>query len=138
RERRPGGAGRAAGAHPPGRASARACADVSAARHRLVALSAEMAASAQSILSQLVRIPSAPGHEEAVAECFAGCCEAAGLEVEMQEVEPGRANVVAHWRVGRGPRLLLTGPLDTVPVGEGWTRDPFGAEIAGGRLYGRG
>src|SRR4029077_13797934 len=97
-----------------------------------------MSASAQSILAQLVRIPSATGHEQAVAEAIANCCEAAGLEVEMLEVEPGRSNVIAHWRVGRGPRLLLTGPLDTVPVGEGGARDPFGAEVAGGRLYGRG
>ena len=97
-----------------------------------------MASSAQSILEQLVRIPSATGHEMAVAEAFGGFCEAAGLEVEMQEVEPGRSNVIAYWRVGRGPRLLLTGHLDTVPVGEGWARDPFGAEVAGGRLYGRG
>ena len=97
-----------------------------------------MPASAQSILEQLVRIPSATGHEQAVAEAFAGLCQAVGLEVEMQEVEPGRSNVIASWRVGRGPRLLLTGHLDTVPVGEGWERDPFGAEVEGGRLYGRG
>ena len=94
--------------------------------------------SAQSILAQLVRIPSATGHEQAVAQAFAGRCEEAGLELEMQEVEPGRPNVIARWRVGRRPQLLLTGHLDTVPVGEGWTQDPFGAEVAGGRFYGRG
>jgi acetylornithine deacetylase len=97
-----------------------------------------MPPSAQSILAQLVRIPSATGDEQAVAQAIADRSEAAGLEVEMQEVEPGRSNVIASWRVGHGPRLLLTGHLDTVPVGEGWTRDPFGAEVAGGRLYGRG
>ena len=97
-----------------------------------------MPGSAQSILELLVRIPSATGHEQAVAQAFAGRCEAAGLEVEMQEVEPGRPNVIARWTVGRAPRLLLTGHLDTVPVGEGWSRDPFGAEVAGGRFYGRG
>lgn len=103
-----------------------------------MALSLEMPGAAQSILEQLVRIPSATGHEQAIAHAFAGRCEEAGLEVETQEVEPGRLNVIARWRVGRRPRLLLTGHLDTVPVGEGWTRDPFGAEVAGGRLYGRG
>jgi acetylornithine deacetylase/succinyl-diaminopimelate desuccinylase family protein len=97
-----------------------------------------MPGSARSILEQLVRIPSATGHEAAVAQAFAGLCERAGLEVDLQEVEPGRPNVVARWRVGRGRRLLFTGHLDTVPVGEGWSRDPFGAEVAGGRLYGRG
>jgi acetylornithine deacetylase/succinyl-diaminopimelate desuccinylase family protein len=104
-----------------------------------VALSTQdMPASAQSILEELVRIPSATGNESAVAQAFARLCKAAGLEVELQDVEPGRPNVIARWRVGRGPRLLLTGHLDTVPVGEGWSRDPFGAEVADGRLFGRG
>jgi acetylornithine deacetylase/succinyl-diaminopimelate desuccinylase family protein len=97
-----------------------------------------MPGSARSILEQLVQIPSATGHELAVAQAFAGLCEKAGLDVELQEVEPGRPNVVARWTVARGPRLLLTGHLDTVPVGEGWSRDPFGGEVVEGRLYGRG
>jgi acetylornithine deacetylase/succinyl-diaminopimelate desuccinylase family protein len=97
-----------------------------------------MEASARSILERLVRIPSQTGHERDAAEAVAGWCEKAGLEVAMHEVQPGRPNVIARWRVGRGPRLLLTGHLDTVPVGEGWSRDPLGAEIANGRLYGRG
>jgi acetylornithine deacetylase len=97
-----------------------------------------MEASARSILERLVRIPSQTGHERDAAEAVAGWCEKAGLEVAMQEVEPGRPNVIARWSVGRRPRLLLTGHLDTVPVGEGWSRDPFGAEIDNGRLYGRG
>src|SRR3989440_1089175 len=93
---------------------------------------------ARGILDRLVRIPPKPGHEQAAAEALAGWCREAGLEVSTQEVEPGRPNVLATWRAGRGQRLLLTGHIDTVPVGEGWTRDPHGAEIAGGRLYGRG
>jgi succinyl-diaminopimelate desuccinylase len=32
----------------------------------------------------------------------------------------------------------LNGHFDVVPTGQGWTRDPFGGEIADGRLYGRG
>ena len=97
-----------------------------------------MPGSSQSILERLVQIPSATGHEQAVAQAFAGLCKTAGLAVEMQDVQPDRPNVIASWTVGRGPRLLLTGHLDTVPVGEGWSRDPFGAEVSAGRLYGRG
>ena len=93
---------------------------------------------ARGILEQLVRVPSQTGHELAAAEALAGWCRDAGLDVSMQEVESGRPNIIATWRAGRGPHLLLTGHIDTVPVGEGWTRDPHGAEIAGGRLYGRG
>ena len=97
-----------------------------------------MEASAQAILEKLVRIPSPTGSEAAAAQAVAAWCEEAGLDVELQEVAPGRPNMIARWTVGRRPRLLLTGHLDTVPVGEGWTRDPYGAEIADGRLYGRG
>lgn len=93
---------------------------------------------ARAILERLVRIASPTGEEEKAANAFAGCCEAAGLAVSTQEVAPGRPNVLASWRVGRAPHLLLTGHIDTVPVGEGWTREPHGAETAGGRLYGRG
>ena len=97
-----------------------------------------MQRSARAILERLVRIPSPTGEEGAVAEAVAGWCADAGLEVVLDEVAPGRPNVIARWKVGRDPHLLLTGHLDTVPVGEGWTRDPFGAEVAGERLYGRG
>ena len=97
-----------------------------------------MQRSARTILERLVRIPSPTGEERAAAEAFAVWCADAGLEVALQEVAPGRPNVIARWKGGGGPHLLLTGHLDTVPVGEGWTRDPFGAEVEGKRLYGRG
>jgi len=97
-----------------------------------------MALSARRILEELVRIPSETGAEQAAADAFAGWCDEAGLEVAMEEVESGRCNVVARWKVGRRPHVLLIGHLDTVPVGDGWTRDPFGAEVSDGRLYGRG
>ncbi|MBE5777517.1 MAG: M20 family metallopeptidase [Clostridiales bacterium] len=34
--------------------------------------------------------------------------------------------------------LAILGHLDIVPVGDGWTKDPFGAEICDGKVYGRG
>lgn len=53
----------------------------------------------------------------------------------------GRPNVVGVLRGdGGGRSLILNGHIDTVtvePRGE-WTRDPFGAEIGGGFLFGRG
>ena len=36
------------------------------------------------------------------------------------------------------PAIHLNGHFDVVPVGLGWTRDPFGGEVIDGRLYGRG
>lgn len=35
-------------------------------------------------------------------------------------------------------QLLIMSHLDVVPVGTGWTREPFGAVVENGRLYGRG
>ena len=52
----------------------------------------------------------------------------------------GRPNLGAR-RKGRGGgrSLLLTGHIDTVPRGsQDWTRDPFGGQIEGNRIYGRG
>jgi succinyl-diaminopimelate desuccinylase len=49
------------------------------------------------------------------------------------------ANVAAHLETGEGQELLgILGHVDVVPVGAGWTKDPFGGEVDGGRLYGRG
>jgi acetylornithine deacetylase/succinyl-diaminopimelate desuccinylase-like protein len=49
-------------------------------------------------------------------------------------------NVVGRIGPGSGPRLFYDGHMDTVGVGDpsAWTRDPFGATIENGILYGRG
>jgi len=52
-----------------------------------------------------------------------------------------RPNVVGVLKgSGGGRSLLLNGHVDVVPPGprEKWTHDPWGAEIDGGKLYGRG
>lgn len=48
------------------------------------------------------------------------------------------SNLFARW--GSGKTLGFNGHTDVVPVGDlnAWTVDPFGAEIKGGFLYGRG
>ncbi len=52
----------------------------------------------------------------------------------------GRPNVGARLAgAGGGRSLVLSGHIDTVPRGsEPWTYDPFGGEVVGDRLYGRG
>lgn len=97
-----------------------------------------MERAAIDLLKDLVRIPSVTGEEDRVARVIAEWCGEAGLDVELQEVEPGRHNVLARWSVGRPPGTLLTGHLDTVPPGAGWSVDPFAATVAGRRLIGRG
>jgi len=60
------------------------------------------------------------------------------LRVERQPVEGARFNVIAH--DGRPPRLLFCCHMDTVRPGnrDNWSHDPFGGEVEGDRLFGRG
>lgn len=100
-----------------------------------------------SFLQQLVRIPSvnpdnAPGTdhtgEETLAVFLSGWLESIGAEISLEEVKPGRPNLIARFAPVDGrPRILLGPHLDTVGVG-GMTIDPFGGEIRNGRLWGRG
>ena len=50
----------------------------------------------------------------------------------------GCTNLVVRHRFGDGPVVALNAHGDVVPPGEGWTRDPYGAEIVDGWMYGRG
>jgi succinyl-diaminopimelate desuccinylase len=81
-----------------------------------------------------------PGGEDRIADLLGRRLQAAGLDVRLQKVEGGRTNVVARSPSReRRPALCLTGHLDVVPVGDApWSVDPFGGEVRGDRLYGRG
>lgn len=99
------------------------------------------------LLQELVRIPSVnpdnhPGTlltgEAALLDFLKPLLEQNGAHVELEEVLPGRANLIARWAPLDGrPRILLGPHSDTVGVG-GMTISPFGAEIRDGRLWGRG
>ena len=91
-----------------------------------------------------VSIPSFTGSEEAMAAWMAGQCEELGLAVQWQQVEDGRANVLAtRAGTGGGPTLMFNGHMDTSYSG----REPWLAGIPGfqpegfvreGRIYGLG
>ncbi|MDR7467717.1 MAG: M20 family metallopeptidase [Armatimonadota bacterium] len=96
------------------------------------------------LLRQLVAIPSVnPAFQEgagegALAEFVAAYLRELGAFVQMQEVYPGRFNVIGRLRNSDAAQgLLLEAHLDTVQV-TGMTVEPFGGEIRAGRLYGRG
>ena len=96
------------------------------------------------LASELVSIDSVnPGlvagaaGEERIASHIAAWCEAAGLEVVVDEVAPGRPNVLAVARgAGGGRSLLLNAHTDT--VGVVGMEAPLSARIEEGRLHGRG
>ncbi len=100
-------------------------------------LEKQMPGACTAFLKQLVQTPSLSGQEASVARLVAsemrtlGCCS-----VRTDRI----GNVVGRYGQPGGPTLLLNAHMDTVDVGDrnAWTRDPFGAEIDEGRLYGRG
>lgn len=93
-----------------------------------------------ALAQQLVRVPgqNPPGEEAATAAALAAAAEARGLRVETSEVAPGRPNLLATLDGGDAPGLLLLGHTDVVPVGSGWSGDPFSGDVRDGRLHGRG
>lgn len=96
-------------------------------------------------VQELTRIPSVwrpeLGQGEAEAAAWvADRCREIGLATTVQEVAPGRPNVIAQHRFGLGPTLMLEGHTDVVTEGDPalWTDPPFSAVLRDGRIYGRG
>src|SRR5216110_678042 len=121
------------------------------ARRRAAAIRAALSciddAELIALTRDLVRIPSVvrPGDATATEADVARYVEhwlgKQGFGVEVHEVVPGRPNVVAWLGDKEGGRsLLLEGHTDVVTEGDPreWTHSPFGAELVGTRIYGRG
>ena len=82
-----------------------------------------------------------PGNESALANCFVERLEASPVEfdIELQEVQPGRPNVIARAGDPAKGSLLLTGHMDIVPASpDDWSGDPFELRRENDRLIGRG
>lgn len=81
-------------------------------------------------------VPDGPG-ELACATHLAAVLNAWGFAVSLQEIAPGRANVIARiGPTGRTP-LILNGHLDVVGV-DGMSHAAFTPEVRDGNMYGRG
>ncbi len=102
-----------------------------------------------AFLAELVRIATdnPPGDTEAHAARAAELLEAMGFTVERHPVPAdavracgmvSATNLIVRRRFGDGPVIALNAHGDVVPPGQGWTHDPYGAEIEGGRMFGRG
>ena len=80
--------------------------------------------------------------EEAKVQGFLqGVMEEIGFETAMWDAFPNRPNLVGRLEgKGEGHSLIFNGHIDVVPIGDRdkWNYDPWGSDIVGGRLYGRG
>jgi acetylornithine deacetylase len=113
------------------------------------------------LLQDLIRIPSPTGEEGKGQQYIANYLKEMGLEIETHvadmkaleghpefipvdpEINVGnyeeRPNIIGTYKgAGGGRSLLLFAHIDTVPPGDGWDYDPYGAETDNGRMYGRG
>jgi succinyl-diaminopimelate desuccinylase len=114
---------------------------VSASHDAVGARQALSAPALEQLLRGLVRIPSVNPNEAELAAHVADLLErTTAATVHVVETFPGRPSVAAVLGSGSGTSLVLNGHLDTVPVDDPgrWTVDPFGGEVRGGALYGRG
>lgn len=102
-----------------------------------------------AMLQRLVQTPS----DNPLGDCTphalvtAQLLRDAGLEVEAYSVPDevvqaagmrSATNLIVRHRFGPGPTVALNAHGDVVPPGGGWSKDPYGAEIENGWLYGRG
>src|SRR5438552_6552037 len=104
-------------------------------------MSPDHAKRALDFLADMIRFKSysgAPGEGE-LAQFVVERMQRRGLDEFTQEVEPGRLNAIGVWRgTGGGQSLLFNGHLDTNPVTEGWTVDPWGGLYDDRFVYGIG
>jgi acetylornithine deacetylase/succinyl-diaminopimelate desuccinylase-like protein len=82
------------------------------------------------------------GGEAAAARYCADVLAGEGIESEVIELTPGRGSCIARLPASgpaTEPPLILLSHIDVVPVDvESWSRDPFGAELIDGVVWGRG
>jgi acetylornithine deacetylase/succinyl-diaminopimelate desuccinylase-like protein len=92
------------------------------------------------VTQEMVRTDSTNGKEGSLGRQLADQLKSLGVgRVWCEDVFDGRVNTLWEIDSGKpGAHLLFTGHLDTKPVCEGWTRDPFDAAIEGQRLFGHG
>jgi succinyl-diaminopimelate desuccinylase len=103
-----------------------------------------------ALTQALIQIPTINPPGDAYAPCaelIGARLAKRGFDVRYLRAEgtPGdcdrypRVNVIARREgSGPGPCVHFNSHIDVVEPGAGWTRDPFGGEVADGKVYGRG
>jgi len=102
------------------------------------------------LCQDLIRFPTInpPGNDyQAIVEYIGNRLKNRGFSIEYVRAygAPGdsadypRYNVIARYETGRhGPCVHFNSHIDVVETGDGWTKDPFAAELIDGKIYGRG
>lgn len=99
-------------------------------------------------LQELIRVPTPtpPGDNAPHAERTAQLLADFGFEAEKHPVPQADVqayglqsitNLIVRRKYGAGRTVALNVHGDVVPPGDGWTKDPFGAQIEDGKIYGR-
>ena len=103
-----------------------------------------------ALTQALIRIPTLnpPGaHYRDICDLLARRLGDAGFTVELIRATgtPGDSDAYPRWNVVArhegahpGDCVHFNGHHDVVEVGQGWTRAPFGGDMEGDRIYGRG
>ncbi|HET7035017.1 MAG TPA: M20/M25/M40 family metallo-hydrolase, partial [Thermomicrobiaceae bacterium] len=95
-----------------------------------------------SFLQALVRVPSVnpPGDVRDAIKVCGDKLKGEGFDLSFITGVETIPNMVARLGPSSGPTLLFNAHVDVVPTGEesAWSHPPFAADIADGRVYGRG
>ncbi|MPZ73404.1 MAG: ArgE/DapE family deacylase [Nitriliruptorales bacterium] len=107
-------------------------------------------------VSELVAIRSLSGEESPAQEYVASFLDAAGIDVDVWEIDLAALSKHPHFSAevertralgvvgatgrGDGPSLLLNGHVDVVPAGDpgDWTYPPWTPTVTADRIFGRG
>ena len=97
---------------------------------------------AVDLLQKYLRINTSnpPGNEIEAARWFKSIFDQYGIQNEIFEYKPGRANIIARLK-GNGSKrpIILLSHSDVVTADPAaWNVDPFSGEIKDGAIYGRG
>jgi len=88
-----------------------------------------------ALLQSLIMEESFSGQEKGTGDLIESFFESHGIVTTRLH-----NNIIVkskNWR-DTSPTVVLNSHHDTVKIGEGWTKDPFGAEVKEGKLFGRG
>ena len=96
---------------------------------------------ALELAQSLIRCASVTPQDSGALDVLQKALEGLGFRCERMRFEEPGADTVdnLYARLGTtAPHFCFAGHTDVVPVGDGWTVDPFAAQVIDGQLYGRG